>query len=335
VLLVVAPAMRRGTFTVGDLVLFTAYIEALSGLPRRIGRLLAFKRHADVAVDRLAPIVTHDPAGIAVHAPVYLKDVPPPLMATPPVDDPLHHIDIAGLSARHPASDRGIEGIDLRIERGDVVVIAGEVGAGKTTLVRALLGLIPIHEGTIRWNGQTIDDPSAFLVPPRAAYLPQVPVLFSESLDDNIRLGAPLAAGELDEALWLAVIEHDVAAMDDGLDTVVGPRGVRLSGGQQQRAAAARAFVRSSELLVVDDPSSALDVVTEEHMWNRLFDRRAATYLVVSNRREVLARADHAVVLANGRVAVHGRPEEVIEHPLLLRVWATSQGAGGRPRVER
>ena len=107
--------------------------------------------------------------------------------------------------------------------------------------------------------------------------------------------------GTIDAALRLAVLEDDVAAMPDALDTVLGPRGVRLSGGQLQRAAAARAFLRDADLVVVDDPSSALDVETEERMWARLLERTRGTLLIVSNRPEVVARADQVLAARRRR----------------------------------
>ena len=155
--------------------------------------------------------------------------------------------------------------------RGSFTVITGRVGCGKTTLLRVLLGLLPRDGGTIRWNGTPVEDPASFLGQNgRAAYTPQTPRLFSEALRDNILLGEPDAGRSLQRAVRLAVLEHDVAALDAGLDTLVGPRGVRLSGGQIQRAAAARMLAREPELLVFDDLSSALDVETELTLWERL-----------------------------------------------------------------
>jgi ATP-binding cassette subfamily B protein len=199
-------------------------------------------------------------------------------------------------------SGRGVRDVDLVLDAGSVTVIAGEVGSGKSTFVRGLLGLVPLYSGVIRWNGDPVADPGAFLVPPRCAYVPQVPRLFSESLGHNVLFGAPAEPELVDTALRLAVIDVDVAARPEGLDTILGPRGVRLSGGQLQRAAAARALLRDTDLLVVDDPSSALDVETEELMWARLLERADRTLLVVSNRREVIERADRVLVLADGAV---------------------------------
>jgi ATP-binding cassette subfamily B protein len=143
-------------------------------------------------------------------------------------------------------------------------------------------------------------------VPPRSAFTPQVPRLFSETLGENLLLGAAGDEVALRAAAEAAVLEDDVAGFERGLDTTVGTRGVKLSGGQVQRAAAARMFLRRPELLVFDDLSSALDAATEAELWRRLFDRAGeVTCLVVSHSPVALARADQVLVLEEGRL-VHG-----------------------------
>jgi ATP-binding cassette subfamily B protein len=210
---------------------------------------------------------------------------------------------VAGLTCRHPASGRGIEDVSLTLERGSFTVVTGRIGSGKTTLLHAVLGLLP-GTGEVRWNGRVLDQPGAFLVPPRCAFTPQVPRLFSEALRDNLLLGRPEHPGAVAEALGAAVLDDDVARFERGLDTLVGPRGVKLSGGQVQRAAAARMFLGQAELVVFDDLSSALDAATEAELWARLFTRRdAVTCLVVSHSAAALARADQILTLDDGRLS--------------------------------
>ncbi|GAB3960943.1 ABC transporter ATP-binding protein [Actinoallomurus acanthiterrae] len=325
VLLIAAPAMHRGDFTVGDLALFTTYVGWLTALPRSAGTFLYRLPQAAVAVERLRRLMApyEDVEDLARVSGVWFRREPPSVVPPPPRhDDPLRVLEARGLTVR----DR-LHAVDLRIERGSFTLITGAVGAGKTTLVRALLGLVPLDAGTIAWNDRHVDDPGTYLAPGRVAYAGQVPRLFSDSLRENLLLGRPADDDRLATAVELAVFDKDLSGMPDGLATVVGPRGVRLSGGQVQRATAARALIRSPDLLVVDDLSSALDVETEKLLWDRLADaardgRGPATLLVVSHRRAALERADRILVLDRGRVVGCGPLDELLEGcPEMRRLW--------------
>jgi ATP-binding cassette, subfamily B, bacterial len=154
--------------------------------------------------------------------------------------------------------------------------------------------------------------------------------VFSESLCDNILMGLPEGQVDLPTALRMAVLDEDIGALESGLNTLVGSRGVKLSGGQRQRAAAARMYVREPELLVFDDLSSALDVETERTLWERAFERPDTTCLVVSHRRPALRRADRIIVLKDGRVEATGRLEALLHTcEEMRRLWQGEPGASG------
>ena len=325
VLLLAAPAMRDGSFTVGDLALFTTYATWLTDLPRWIGMLMARHRHATVSLARLARL---DPDGRidGVVAPRRIDlrrpHLPVPVTARPlAASDRLRSLAVRGLTVTHGTGGHGVQNVDLDVVPGSFTVVTGATGAGKTTLVRALLGLIPVESGELRWNGSGVTDPSTTMVPPRVSYVGQIPRLLSASMEDNLRLGLPAGPGEIADALRLSQLDGDVAALAVGLATTVGPRGSHLSGGQLQRVAIARAVLRRPELLVVDDASSALDIETETALWEALAGS-GMTCLVVSHRRAALERAGQIVLLDEGRLTARGSlPDLLAVSTEFRRLW--------------
>jgi len=377
ILILAGQAITDGTFTVGDFALFVAYLWPITDGLTFIGNMLAVQKQTDVSLNRMAALVQNDPTG--AHAaqsddeeeehdsallnaydaaacrpdpaaydtllegpPIALNGAFPPIPYTPKSSaHRLHAIHATGLTYRYPGTGRGIADINLYLPRGSFTVVTGRIGSGKTTLLRVLLGLLPLDAGEVTWNGQIVEQRDTFFVPPRAAYAGQVPRLFSDTLRNNILLGMPDHAIDMETALHTAVLEKDLLDLEDGLETVVGPRGVKLSGGQIQRTATARMLARRPELYVFDDLSSALDVETEKTLWERLFAQQdetdhQPTCLVVSHRRAALQRADHILVLQDGCVEAEGSLSELLSSSdEMRRLWEGNGHEMARSGLQR
>jgi ATP-binding cassette subfamily B protein len=248
-------------------------------------------------------------AGIAEYsAPVPGVDIAAGTAAAPPTAprDPLQRLELDGFSAVHENGTVGAQDVDLTVERGQLVLVVGPVGSGKSSLLRALAGIVH-HTGRLRWNGRAVDEPELFLRPNQVGYVAQLPRVLSGTVADNIRLGHEVDAAD---AVSTAQLEHDLAAAGGGLQLLIGHKGTRLSGGQLQRLALARALAPRTELLVADDVSSALDVTTELALWRALREH-GVTVVGSTSKRAALSQADHVVVLIGGRAVAQGTWREL------------------------
>jgi ABC-type multidrug transport system fused ATPase/permease subunit len=220
--------------------------------------------------------------------------------------NPLRRLDLSGFSAVHEDGTVAVRAVDVTVHRGQLVLIVGPVGSGKSSLLRALAGIVH-HTGALRWNGQPVTEPELFLRPNQVGYVAQLPRVLSGTVADNIQLGHEVDAVG---AVSTAQLDHDLAAAGAGLSLRIGHKGTRLSGGQLQRLALARALAPRTELLIADDVSSALDVTTELALWKALREH-GVTVVGSTSKRAALTQADRVMVLLDGEAVAQGTWREL------------------------
>jgi len=242
-----------------------------------------------------------------------LLELAPEWIATPGADaqaagariPPLQRsLDLRGVSFRYRA-DAGwaLAGVDLSLPLGRLVALAGPSGAGKTTLANLVCGLERPEAGRMLWDGVDLSAHSLSELRAHVALVPQQPLLLDGSLAENLRYGAPQSSDEeLRQAVHAAGLDRLVADLRQGLNSPIGPGGIQLSVGEAQRLAIARALLRRASLLVLDEPSSALDAANERQLVSTLREvARARAVLVIAHRPELLAAADEVIELRDGR----------------------------------
>ncbi|MBC8073436.1 MAG: ABC transporter ATP-binding protein [Deltaproteobacteria bacterium] len=314
-----------GELGVGDLAAFMALLISLVGTLTSLAWVLAAVGRGMIATDRVAEVLNTS------------DELPPVTRTLALVQSP--RIELRKLGFTHAGADEpALADIDAVIEPGHTLGIFGKTGSGKTTLVNLLTRVYTPPPGTVLVDGVDLTGLSLPALREAMAVVPQTPFLFSMRLRDNITLreANPRARGRkddehareddapdprLDEVLAAACLVDDIRNLPQGLDTVVGERGVMLSGGQRQRAALARALYRHRPLLVLDDVLSAVDQGTEARMVAAIRGLRsgeggaqAPTTVIVSHRTSVLEHADEILVLDGGRVVERGTHEQLIAH---------------------
>jgi ATP-binding cassette subfamily B protein len=308
-MLMVNQSARSGSFGAGDVAFFVYNLGIISELLFEIGVFIGRQQQLKVSIQRLEYVGHDQPV-----SDMFSLEEPPTVTPMPP----LTNVTVRGLGVEWQNGTFGIRDVDLDLAPGRLVVVTGPVGSGKTTLLRACLGMLPNVHGSIHWNGTLVEDVAERFIPPAVAYTSQVPRLFSDTLRENITQGRPSVDAHIGNAVHGAVMEFDVAQFESGVDTLVGSRGVRLSGGQVQRAAFARMLYETPQVWCIDDVSSALDIVTEQSLWQRFTDIRATVAcLIVTHRPTVMQMADEIIILDHGSIVARGTYAELRGQGLL------------------
>ncbi len=292
-----------GQFSIGELLIFTSYLKDMYRPLRRFSKLAANIQKAAVSGDRLGKVLDVE---------IAIQDAPDAV----PVERARGRIQFENLSFAYPgAPDQSVlHDFDLHIRPGQVVALVGGTGAGKSTVTNLLMRFYEPTAGTIRLDGTDIRQIRLADLRKQFAVVPQESVLFATSIRENIAYGYPEASDEQVEAAARAANAFDfIMRLPNGFDTVVGERGGTLSGGQRQRIAIARAILRNAPVLVLDEPTAALDAESEDQVMGAL-ERlmRHRTTLIIAHRLSTVRQADVIVVMDRGRIIEQGRHNDLL-----------------------
>lgn len=287
--------------TLGDLVSFNMYLGMMIWPMFAIGELINIMQRGGASLDRVnetlnvKPDVADDAHPVAVSIP--------------------ESITFSDVTFRYPTSTiNNLEHIDLTIHRGQTLGIVGRTGSGKSTLLKQLLHEYPLGSGELSISGVPIQKISLERLHSWVGYVPQEQILFSKTVRQNIQFGLKDASDEVIlEAIRTAAFDQDLGTLSDGLDTLVGEKGVALSGGQKQRVSLARAFIADPDILILDDALSAVDARTEARIIQNIRDQRSGkTTLISTHRLSAIEHADWIIVLEQGRIIEQGTHEALL-----------------------
>ncbi len=291
-----------GNITMGDFVAFTGYLNLLTWPMMAMGWVTSLMQRASASMGRVNRILEEVPE---------IKDSAHPLT----VPHITGAIEIKGLSIMHPGkTDYTLKDIRFRVKAGETVAVAGGVGSGKTTLLHAIPRLLDVPTETLFIDGYDVCNIPLKKLRENTGFVTQEPFIFSDTIRNNVLFGrSGVSQKDLEAALHAAGIFEEFMAFENGLDTMLGERGITLSGGQRQRLTIARALILGPPILILDDALSMVDMRTEERILNRVMEiRRNKTCLIVSHRVSTINRADRIIVLERGELLEQGKHDELM-----------------------
>jgi len=293
----------RGRLDLGDLVAFTGFLVALAWPMMSLGWSANLFQRARAGQERLSELLHSPEQPLPPAEPIALPGVPAALR----LEGVVHRFE----------TGRGLGPLDLDLAPGDSLAVVGGIGSGKTLLLQVLAGLREPQEGRVLLDHEPLSEACIRRHWAGLGWVPQEAFLFSDSLRGNLAMGRPGATeAEILEIARVVTLDKLIRRLPEGLDTVVGERGVALSGGERQRTALARALLRRPRLLLLDDALSAVDAETESRILENLRSFLGTSTLVLATHRVFVAETcSRVLVLKEGRAVQLGTPEALADQP--------------------
>lgn len=286
------------TLTLGSFVAFNAYLIRMSRPMMMLGRMVDEFQRAIVSLARIQSILDLTPQEVGVQA------------EKGRIAGELEFRDVTFSYNGYPAVDK----INLRIPQGSTLGVVGRVGSGKSTLARLIPRLIHANSGEVLIDGRRVEDIPLTTLRGAIGYVPQETFLFSDTIRENVALGASDDLMAVERATEISNLQPDLDVLPKQLETIVGERGVTLSGGQKQRTALARAVIRQPSILILDDAMSSVDTRTEETILSELRGvMEERTTILIAHRISTVKDADHIIVLDDGRIVEQGTHDNLVD----------------------